>query len=160
MKIIKIRTIWHGNCRTWKKYKTDNNTMRKKDTQFYLDSSCGCKKTHVYVVKKDQRLWRNVNLMWLDSGSLCIIFLLTYKHFLIINDKRIPWSLDTQIPMGPEWAIHLPWSASWIPAFVIRISTFGLNIPSTLPDLLGVLEGSGELDLQTLAWGILRLWDQ
>lgn len=31
------------NYRIWKKYKRDNTT-RKKDTQFYLDSSCGCKK--------------------------------------------------------------------------------------------------------------------
>lgn len=29
---------------TWKKYKTDKNTMTESNTQFYVDSSYGCKK--------------------------------------------------------------------------------------------------------------------
>lgn len=102
MKIIKIKTIWHGNCRTWKKYKTDNTT-RKKDIQFYLESSCGCEQMCVYMDKEDQRLWRNVNSMWLDSGNLYLIISPDIiNNVFIINDKKIPWPLDIRTPMVPE----------------------------------------------------------
>lgn len=128
----------------------------------------------VYVDKKDQGLWRNVNLIWFDSGILCVINSPDIINMFSSSMTNNTLTLYTWAPTSPEGTISPSGSeeagtgfwnrflaSPWIPASVIRICTFCLNThPASLRPPWERFRVLGNLVCRLQRWVFWWVWCQ